>query len=123
MELGDIEIKEFNKLKQLDRIELLLKMDRLDKKENNSYFYWSSLSNHICLAIIFLMLFSFVMYGAGFKSGLLLLKFVPIFLTIAIFIALIGSAYNSINKIGNKKRRYELKKEYFKTEVKKNKWV
>jgi uncharacterized membrane protein len=121
MELGDIEIKEFNKLKQLERIELLLKINRLDKKEDKSYFSWHQITNPICVGILFLILISLSMYGIGFTSGLLLLKLIPPMFAIAFFILFIGTIYNSINKNNNKKRRYELKQEYFKTEVKNNK--
>jgi hypothetical protein len=77
MDISEIELKEFNKLKQLDRIELLLKIDNLRKKEENSYFSWYNITNPICV--------------------------------------IIGTIYNSITEIKNRKIRYELKKEYFKT--------
>ena len=121
MDLRAIEIKDFEKLKQSDRIELLLKLNRIEKKEEDSYFKWYELTNPCCVGILFILLISFVMYGAGIIQGLLLLRFVPFLVAIIILIALIGTFYNVLTEITNKKIRYELKKEYFTTEVKKNK--
>jgi len=47
--------EDFDKLKQNDRIEFLLRDDRLDKKKENSYFNWGAL-NWLFIAVVFFLI-------------------------------------------------------------------
>lgn len=114
MDIDEIKIKDFNKLKQLDKIELLLRLDRIEKKEDNSHFGWYVFTNFLCSIILFLLL-CFVIN----EKFIILLRLIPPILALVFVIAFIGSLYNSINKIRFKKYKYELKKEFFVEEVKK----
>jgi len=47
--------EDFDKLKQNDRIEFLLRDDKLDKKKENSYFNWGAL-NWLFIGVIFFLI-------------------------------------------------------------------
>lgn len=109
-----IKIEDFNKLKQLDRIELLLKLDRIEKRADDLHFNWSYITNSLCCIIGFLTLYFLVN-----MKLVILLRFVPPLFAVAFVTAFVGSIYNSMNRFRYKKEECKLNNEYFKVEVKK----
>lgn len=109
-----VERKDFDKLKQLDKIELLLKLDRIEKKKDYSYFDCAHITTLLCFFMAYILLCILIN-----KKLIILLELIPKIISLAIIIIVIGSIYNSINKSKYKKELYELKNEFFVQGVKK----
>ena len=110
----NIEKEDFEKLKQLDRIEFLLKLENVEKQKDNSYFSWYTITNCFCFMIAFLVLCFLIN-----EKLIILLRIIPLLFSIAFMIMIMGTLYNLINGAKYKKYLKELYSEYFKVEVKK----
>ncbi len=112
--------EDFKKLKQIDRIEYMLRLDRLNKKKNNLYFNWMSI-----LFIMFGMMAFVILLSLQFKILGLEDSFVKIFLLIiplarvGAFVGIFGAVWNIIHALlVFPKWDKKLDEEYFKIEVK-----
>ena len=106
--------EDFGKLKQLDRIEFLLKLENTEKQKNNSHFHWYIITNGLCFMIAFLVLCFLIN-----EKLIGLFRLATPLLYLAFMIMIIGTLYNLINGTKHKKYLKELYSEYFKVEVKK----
>ena len=111
--------EDFDKLKQNDRIEYLLRKDYEFKKEDNLKFNWLRTFYAIIMiacfcVLVFLGLSNLI--GMGRSIGILRL-IVPL-LYIGMFIAVFGIIYNLVITLMFNKRNKELESYFFKKEVK-----
>jgi len=114
-----IEQKDFDKLKQNDRIELLLREDRLEKKEDNLKFNWLESFYFILMVAGFcILMFLGLSNLVGMERSIAILRLIVPLFYIGMFIAVFGIIYNLVIALMFNKRNKELESEFFKKEVK-----
>jgi len=109
-----IDKESFNKLKQMDRIELLLKAKRIEDNNYNTNLSWAT---NLLFYIIMITLVGYIAFGLSFINRInIILRFsiylISLGICIDIFLSLLFYIINS-------KKEKELMNEYFKIEVKK----
>jgi len=115
-----IEQEDFDKLKQSDRIELLLREDRLEKRKDSFYFNWIGVL-WICFALIgFIILLSLQFKILGLEESFIKIFSLMIPMTkIMIIVGVFGVCWNLIMRLNLfLKWDKELESKFFKKEVK-----
>ncbi len=112
--------EDFKKLKQLDRIEYMLRLDGLNKKKNNLYFPWLTILFVILGIMAFVVLLSFQLKILGLEDSFAKIFLLIIPLTrVGIFVGIFGAVWNIIHALlVFPKWDKKLDEEYFKIEVK-----
>jgi len=118
-----IEQEDFDKLKQSDRIELLLRENRLEEKKDNSYFDWGTLNWFFLAVVGFLMIYSNQYLILGMKEqAFQLLKIGKYLIFVAICFTFYGIISNSLfKKYLFPKWDKKLESHFFKREIKNKK--
>ena len=111
--------KDFDKLKQLDRIELILRQKRLEEKEDDATFNWWGLVDFFLILCGFMfLLFLGISNLIGVEKSLVFLKVIPPLLNILVILAVVGTIYNLFIYFRFKRYNGELLSKYFKEEIK-----
>ena len=111
-------LKDFKKLKQLDRIEYMLRYNRINEKYKFGFFF--SLLNHIILITFLVFIIIITSYAAFGESVAITLierliwpyRLAGIFLAISILV-------DFYNVVANKSYKKQLYKEFFEVKTKK----
>lgn len=110
----DIKQEDFDKLKQLDRIEYRQKEDRLEKKYEDLHFPYGD------IALIFMGIIGFlILLSWRLESYMISLETIISLMKATIIITVLGILFNLTNSLFKVKAIKKLNSEYFKVEVNK----
>jgi len=112
-------LEDFKKLKQLDRIEFMLRRNNLNKLENVRYINWAGLG-YVFFGIVGLLILMFIglmNYGAE-ESAVEILALTQPITTVFVFLIIFSIIWNIINGRVYKKYHKELEEEFFTTKTK-----
>jgi len=115
----NISQEEFDKLPQLDRIELRQKRDFLKEEYKEMGFF--SFLNTIIKWAAYLFLLSFVLFDVSPEASFNILNIIPFVFRVGLIICLFLTIGDIILKINHNKKMNKLYLEYFKQETRVNK--
>ena len=111
--------EDFDKLKQNDRIEYLLRKDYEFKKEDNLKVNWLESFYFILMVAGFcILMFLGLSNLVGMERSIAILRLIVPLFYIGMFIVVFGIIYNLVIALMFNKRNKELESEFFKKEVK-----
>ena len=114
-----IELEDFKKLKQNDRIEFLLRRNHLKGNQDSMYFNWVPVLFSLFAIIGFIVLLSMQFYITGdVETFISILSLIEPLSTVIFLVVVFGVMYNLLIEIPFKKLRKELEEEFFKIETK-----
>ena len=114
-----IKLEDFKKLKQLDRIEFMLREKRLDEQEENWKVHWIPLAYFLSGLVGFLILISigFMNYGAT-EGAIKMLSASSKILVVSIYVIILCVIWNFIFTLIFKKHKRKFEEEFFTKEAK-----